>query len=505
MVMAGNPTEAASDLPPLSLKVQVGYGVGAVANGVGVYAMAGSILQLYFNQVVGLPAVWVGAAIMVTILVDAVIDPLIGWWSDSLRTPLGRRHVLMYASAIPSALGVYLLWHAPLSLQPAGVLAFMIVALLFVRVAGSLFDIPAAALAPELAPNYDDRTKLFAWRFMFLVLGGAFINAVLYQVFLRQDASNPLGVLNRERYGDFGAFAAVVILIAIVVSTTATHGRIRYLHVPTARRMSLRLTMSELRGTFSSRPLLILMVTNLMIATSAGVTAGLSTYMYLHLWGMTPQRMSYVLALGPFAAFISLWLAPVLAKRFGKKPVMLGFYFGWLVSAVVPFSAWLLGLLPVKGSDALLVFLVADNFVGLGLAVGVHIVLNSMLSDASEDVAVRTGLRSEGVMFAASGLLAKWGAGFGAFVAGLLLTLVHFPQKATPGTVNMEIMRNLVLVNLPTITVFNLAAIACVSFYSIDRIRHERNLATLRDRAAPVAEEFREDPSDALTQPAVFT
>ena len=45
-------------------------------------------------------------------------------------------------------------------------------------------------------------------------------------------------------------------------------------------------------------------------------------------------------------------------------------------------------------------------------------------------------------------------------------------------------MKHLVLVNLPTLTLCNLAAIAVVSFYSLDRNRHEQNLAVLQARAA---------------------
>jgi Na+/melibiose symporter-like transporter len=205
------------------------------------------VLQIYFNQVIGLPAVAVGAALMVTILVDAVIDPMIGWWSDGLRTPLGRRHVLMYASAIPAALGIFFLWHQPSGLDATGLMVFMIGMLLFVRVACSLFEIPSLALAPELAPGYDERTKLMAWRFLFLVVGGAAINAILYNIFLRQDAANPLGILNKQRYADFSVFAALLVLVVILASTAATHSRIKHLYVPAKKRVTLA-------NTFRSSP-----------------------------------------------------------------------------------------------------------------------------------------------------------------------------------------------------------------------------------------------------------
>ncbi len=98
-----SPTPSA---PPLGLPLKISYGLGSVAYGVGAIGLSGGLLQLYFNQVLGLPAVWVGAVIMATIAIDAVIDPLIGRFSDHLRSPFGRRHTLMYASAIPTAIAM---------------------------------------------------------------------------------------------------------------------------------------------------------------------------------------------------------------------------------------------------------------------------------------------------------------------------------------------------------------------------------------------------------------
>jgi Na+/melibiose symporter-like transporter len=466
--------------PPAGLGVRLGYGVGALAFGIGGMTLSAAVLQLYFNQVIGLPAVWVGTALMISILADAAIDPLVGRWSDNLRSPLGRRHTLMYASAVPAALGFFLMWHAPAGLKPVGLFAFMVGMLLFVRIASSFFEIPSLALAPELAPDYDERTRLLAWRFLFLVVGQALVSAALYQVFLRQDATNPLGVLNRQRYADFGVFAALVILASILISTIATHSRIRYLHVPAAGRTTLGETFQELRRTLSHRGLAILMATNLLINVAGGVTAGLSVYLYIHFWGLTPQSISVILTLGPLSSFLSLWAAPRLSQRYGKRETVLGFYGAWLITAIIPMSARLLGLVPANGSPIVLAILILDFFLGVGFAVGCHIVLNSMLSDASEDVAVKTGKRSEGVLFAAYGLVGKAGGGVGAFVAGLLITLVHFPENARPGTVAPSITRELVLINVPVLLFFNLLGLVCISFYQLSRDHHQHNLIELR-------------------------
>ena len=83
----------------LSVGSKMFYGFGSVAFGVATLGLSSAVLQPYLNRVIGLPALWVGAAIMATLILDAFIDPAIGQWSDKLRTRWGRRHPLMYAAA----------------------------------------------------------------------------------------------------------------------------------------------------------------------------------------------------------------------------------------------------------------------------------------------------------------------------------------------------------------------------------------------------------------------
>lgn len=465
--------------PPLTLGLQMSYGLGSAAFGIGGVALSATLLQLFFNQVIGLPAIWVGTAIMLTVVIDSVTDPLIGLWSDRLRSPLGRRHTLMYASALPAALGVYLMWHAPEGLSSAALLAFAIGMLVFVNIALSLYEIPSLALAPELAPDYDLRTRLLAWRWLFLILGAAAINAILYQVFLRQDAENPLGVLNRERWEQFGLFSAVVIFIVIVASTAATHGRIKHLHTPPARSITWRDNAAELRAALSHQPLRTIMLAGLFMGFGAGTTAGLAAYFNLHFWGLAPQTLAFMAAAGVPASLLALWAGPRIGTRLGKKQAIIALYFAWLVTATGPVVLHFLGLMPANGTALLLWVLVGNFTLGLALALSCHINLGSCVADAIDDISVRTGRRSEGLMFAGYSVLDKCANGGGAFVAGAILSIVAFPTGAVPGSVDPAILDRMALINLPIIVVFNLGSIFFLSRYRLTRGDHERNVALL--------------------------
>ncbi|MGB6554841.1 MAG: MFS transporter, partial [Candidatus Binataceae bacterium] len=115
-----------------------------------------------------------------------------------------------------------------------------------------------------------------------------------------------------------------------------------------------------------------------------------------------------------------------------------------------------------------------------------------------EDIAVHTGQRSEGLLFAANGLLQKVVSGGGTFVSGLLLSYVHFPQNAVQGHVDPLILRHLVLIYVPITAACSAIAIAVLGFYRIDRASHQHNLEQLRDAGA-IAETNQAEAREGVT------
>ncbi len=470
--------------PPLSLPTKITYGVGSVAMGVVLAVLSASVVQLYFSRVLGVPAIWVGSAFLISMAVDAVIDPLIGQWTDNHRSRLGRRHPFMYAAALPAGLFFYILWHAPKSLDATAIFAFSIVLMLGVRLSLSLYEVPSNALAPELAPDYDQRTSLFAWRWFFLVFATAAMEFILYDVFLRQDAANPTGVMNRERYAAFGTLGAGIMIVCILVSSAATHNRIRYLHQPPKRDVTFAGTLKEIFGAVLNPALLSVIFANILGGASFGMQTGLQTYFYFDLWKLTPQNVAYLTPGGLVASVLGVFAAPALSRKFGKKTTMLCLFAVTLVVQLTPISLKLLGFMPPNGSKALFVALFASVLLTYLLALMGLVVLSSMVADVVEDQAVKSGTRSEGVVFATNGLVPKITAGLGAFLAGVLLTLVHYPLGAAPGTVPWEDVRRLATAYLPLLALLSGSSILALSFYKIDRATHEANLERLREVAA---------------------
>jgi Na+/melibiose symporter-like transporter len=363
--------------------------------------------------------------------------------------------------------------------------------LVIVRLAGGLYQIPSDALAPELAPDYHERTGLFAWRWFFGIVGTVALAVVAYTVYLRKDASHPLGQYDPAAYASFGLVAAIVALVAILVSTAATQRYVPQLSRPVRRRQTASQALRELVAIVWNPSLIAITVSGVISGVASGLSDAIGPFMNYYFWGLTPQVAGVLVAVAAPLALAGIFLATLLSRAMGKKRAMMTVFTLSMFVGVIPVSLRLLGVLPPNGSPLIPVVLVADLIVAATLALIGAVLLSSMIADVAEDSAVKTGVRAEGLLFAARGLLPKITGGVGGLIGNLILEFVHFPAAVEAGRttlVDPAVMRHLALVSLPATVVLNLIAIGILGFYRIDRRAHEANLETLRAAAVSVDE-----------------
>lgn len=74
----------------LPTRIKVAHGAGAVALGIKEAGLT-TFFMIYYNQVLGFDPRIVSLILIGAMLVDAMVDPLIGRLSDATRTRIGRR------------------------------------------------------------------------------------------------------------------------------------------------------------------------------------------------------------------------------------------------------------------------------------------------------------------------------------------------------------------------------------------------------------------------------
>lgn len=471
---------AVAERPKVGLGTKLAYGVGSVAYGAK-NSLMGALL-FYYSDLKHLPAHWVSLALAVSVVVDALWDPTVGQVSDTTTTRLGRRHPFMYFAAAPVAICFALLWNPP-NIGPTGLIIYMSVLIVVLRMVISLYEVPNSALAPELAPNYDERTSLLAYRYLFGTVGGAAVTIMGLLVFLHKTPEFPLGQKNVAAYGPYAITVAVIMFASILASTLGTHNQIPFLRKPPRTSPGLKAIVGQIVVTLTNRNFVVLALSGMIFGVSNGLGSGLQLYFTTYLWELPTNMQAVVLFGGIFASIAGVVAAPIFAKRFGKKQTCITLFFLSIFLSAGPIALRLFDLMPPNGSAALVWILTLDRAVAGGLGIMGFIIVSSMIADIVEESEVKTGRRSEGLLMAADTFLQKVAGGVATMIPGLLLTLVAFPTNVTPGNPPAQIM-TLAWIYLPITVGLNLCSTSLIFFYRIDRKQHEENLRKLAESAA---------------------
>ena len=154
-----------NDVSSISLQSRLLYSSGIVSHALKEAAI-GVFVLFYYKQVLGLSGTLTGLAVGISIIWDGVSDPLIGAWSDRLRSRIGRRHPLMIAAVIPMAAGFIMLYGPPDNMlsDQVDLFAWLLISLLLVRTALTFFMVPYLALGAEITDDYHERTQLAGMR-----------------------------------------------------------------------------------------------------------------------------------------------------------------------------------------------------------------------------------------------------------------------------------------------------------------------------------------------------
>lgn len=462
-----------SDKPGTALKLAHGFGATAFGiknNGFDYF------LLLFYGTVIGLEPGLVGLALMIALVFDALSDPLVGYWSDNLKSRWGRRHPLMYGAALPVALTYFLLWNPP-ELGQAGLFFYLTGLAILIRTFITFYETPSSALIPEITSNYEERTSLQSYRLFFGWAGGNLMSVLMFGVLL----TGPLGMRDPEAFKTYGIIGSVMMFVAIMVSALGTHSRIPHLHRPkaTAERFGVRRIFREMVETLSEKSFIALFFATILSAIATGLAAALAFLMLNYFWEFSEFQIFIWTCAVFFSALLGALIAPWATRRFGKKKATITL--GLLAFSIQPLPVLLrlVDIMPENGDPLLFPLVLGINVIDLALIIAMQAVSYSMIADLVEANQIKTGRRSEGVYYAATTFTRKTTQGLGVLAAGVILSVIAFPEGAAPGTVPADTLWWLGALYAPSLLVLWLGTLYFISRYKIDKAEHEENLRRL--------------------------
>lgn len=470
--------------PPLSFGVRTAFGVGQIAEGIqaAVFLM---FLLFFYNHVLGVSGTLCGLALAISLLFDAVTDPVLGNLSDAWRSKWGRRHPFMYAAALPLGIFFYLLFN-PLVTGEIPLFFWLLGMTVCCRGAMTFYHVPHSALGAELSDDYHERTLLVATRHFFGAIAFIGVFALAFLVYFVPTPDYPNGQLNPAAYGPLTGWLSLAMVVTIWYSAYGTRSRIPYL--PKARDGQVFSFVNVVGNTaqaIKNPSFRAIIIGFAIIIIAFGAAGALNLYMLTFFWQMGASGIFVALLAGPIGSMFGyIFAKPVFNALDKKRGVLLGIAI-WFVGHGISVPLFLMGALPAPGSAGLLMFvagLSAAASVGIALLL---VGLGTMLADIADEHELQHGERNEGIFFGAFSLTNKCSAALGSLIGGVALDLLAWPTGPsirTAADVPQEVINNLGLVWGPMAIFLAIPSLWVITRYKLNRQRHAEILSELAER-----------------------
>lgn len=436
----------------------------------------------YYKQVLGLSGTLTGLAIALSVVWDAVSDPLVGAWSDKLHSRWGRRHPPMIGSVIPLALCFVALFSPPAAAtaSQSSLFFWLLGSVILLRTALTFFVVPFYALGAEISSDYHERTRLVSARTNLAWFAGVMASAcTMYFIF--GGSSGEDGRFVVENYYRYGWVNAVLVLIFSLVCILGT-----WHYIPSLVRTNVSRNSGMLRdilGTFRNRNFRLVFLLETAIGGLSGVTAALLMVTFTYFWVLDTTQIALLFG-GPPLLAVAVVLA---SSRWANERLEKQQLLAWSCALGALNMLWLtplqlLGVLPEDAGIAfLLVFL--NYAIWVGMSIQRTIAAHAMLADIADEYELDTGQRQEGVMFAAAFFANKFITGFGYLVAGPFLDLIGLEAGTPPGDAPFSVILGLGLIMGPGLAILLLIPLLLAFRIDLSRERQIAVQTALGDRS----------------------
>lgn len=438
---------------------------------------------LFYNQVLGVSPALAGTAFLIASIFDAITDPTVGTLSDRFRSRWGRRHPFMLASALPIAISFYFLYQPIEGLSETGYFIWLTVFLLLLRLGQTFYLIPHDALGAELTDDYVERSSLFGYNLVAQMILSMVMVGVLLFLIMPTTPDYDNGLLNEARYVVLASVGAVTILFSVLLCTFGTMDQIPFLHQhDVSKKFRLKDFFHELFVLLRNRSYLAACLSMLITFISLGIIGVVANYAYIYVFELSSEEMFWATVAKMPGVIVALPLLAWMSKRLDKKQIVIFIVMATSILVAMPHTLKLLGLFVSNDSPYLLLALFGPLMLGFMIFPVSQIIIDSQLCDVADEHELNTGKRAEGIIFSVRSFGNKTTQGVGGFIAGFGLEYISFPDNAEVGGLAPETIDGLLILNGPVYLVFYLLAVYCMSFYSIDKKRHDEILKALEAR-----------------------
>lgn len=441
----------------LPLGEKIGWGIGGflenmVGNSIGVMALP------IFNIALGINPILLGWAMSLPRLLDALVDPWLGSLSDNTRSRWGRRKPWVATGAILAPLALAILFSVPPHWSKDAIFAWFAIFCAAAYILMSVFSISYGALGFELTTDYNERTRVQAWRFAFIAVSGLLVGW-LYRFALHPFFAGAAEIGVKPEVAGMRNLMWILLLPMIAAGLAPAFFGREKIEVEAQEKIGIR---EGFLMTMRNRPFIIFSVLGIFTLTGGILVGPFSLFISIyHVCNGDMKLATTIAGIGTtINTALSIGLIPVvtfLASRFGKRETLLlaqvllilGSLLTWFV--FTPANPWLMLLTLPFNCIALTTILILNG---------------SIMADICDYDEYETGLRRGGMYGAVSAFIGKVAFSSIGILSGYMLVWSGYVEATVQSP---EAIRNMRLFFAFTPAVFGSIGLAFTFYFPLTR------------------------------------
>ncbi|GBF50190.1 Na+/melibiose symporter-like transporter [Leptospira ryugenii] len=399
----------------LPLRTKAGYafaetGITAVQFVTQIY------LLKFYTDVIGLSPSLAGIALSISVIWDAISDPLMGNLSDRTSSRWGRRRPFILVGGLLLSLSILILFSPTTLSSQFGKFTYLLCSYLLVNTAMTIISVPHIALGGELTFERNERTSIFGWRLFFSNIG--MLVGMLVPAIVLQTLSNENNIENVKYSRAIASeIIALVIAFSSIITFLVTRGRDESLIQATEKSHFFQ----SMRSVWSNKVFLPLLIAFIIATIGRTFNTAIALYYYQYRLGLKESDVVLNILLPFFLVLmlsIPFWVW--ISKKVGKKiPAFWGiFLLGVLTMIAYP-------LFPYGELRPPLIV----AFFG-GVFAGSILIMDSILTDVVDYDEWKSKEKREGIYFGFWKMGVKFSQAFGIAISGFLLDFIGFLPEA---------------------------------------------------------------------------
>lgn len=397
---------------------KIGYGLGDLGCS-SIFQLVNGYLMLFYTDIFGISAAFVGTLFVISRVLDAVIDPIMGVVVDKKKNVKnGRFRPYVVIFGIPMAIvGVLTFVEFPGMSQNMKMVYAYITYIVF----GVLYtgvNIPYGSLASVMSSNPDERTSLSTFRTLGSMIAGLLVMVIAPKLVLSNGVASPSG------FFICALLFGIISIVSFIYTFRLTRERIvREADINNGERKSIGQIVKVL---FKNRAFVGVTLASFAIMSGQFTSISLTAYLFKDYF-KTPGLITLGGVALTIPVFIVIPFIGKIVRKFGKKESILG------------------GLAIVIISYAILLFIPSTNpyfYIVMALIAGIgNGVFNSIVwavvTDAIEYQEYLSGERNEGIVYSVYSLFRKLSQAVAGGIGGFALGFLGYKSGATEQTLEV--------------------------------------------------------------------